>query len=176
MSRPRWQKDKNGIVRGYGIIDHKTKAAFDGSQVLKMGEWMDIQTKWNEEKELKGQKFIGSKGQKFIGSSAQKSIGSSGQNNPIAINTDSITIAKHKNGKHYLRVILNNFGHSEIFFLSKEETRAYLLAANAQEPERLKQQFAYKYLFRAMGGSHDQNREWEVGKGYDSDDGRGLKR
>lgn len=44
-----WQKDKNGIVRGYGIVDHKTKTAFDGSQVLKMGEWMDIQTKRNEE-------------------------------------------------------------------------------------------------------------------------------
>lgn len=40
-----WQKDKNGIIRGYGIIDHKTKTAFDGSQVLRMGEWMDFQTK-----------------------------------------------------------------------------------------------------------------------------------
>ena len=195
-----WQKDKNGIVRGYGIVDHKTKTAFDGSQVLRMGEWMDIQTKRNEEKgkRIKGtskreqtetcfqyaereylrrsQKSIGSKAQKFKGSSAQKSIGASGQNSPIAINTDAITIAKHKNGKHYLRVIFNNFGHSEIFFLSKEETRAYLLAANAYERERLKQQFALKYLFRAMGGSHDQNREWEVGNGYDDDDGRGMRR
>ena len=109
------------------------------------------------------------------GSKAQKFKGSSGQNSPIAINTDAITIAKHKNGKYYLRVIFNNFGHSEIFSLSKEETRAYLLVANALERERLKQQFAYKYLFRAMGGSHEQNREWEVGNGYDGDDGRGLK-
>jgi hypothetical protein len=160
-----WQKDKNGIVRGYGIVDHKTKTAFDGSQVLRLGEWMDIQTKRNEEK-----------AQKFKGSSGQKSIGASDQNSPIAINTDAITIAKHKNGKHYLRVIFNNFGHSEIFFLSKEETRAHLLAANALERERLKQQLASKYLFRAIGGSHDQNREWEVGNGYDGDDGRGMKR
>jgi hypothetical protein len=49
-----WQKDKNGIVRGYGIVDHKTKTAFDGSQVLRMGEWMDIQTKRNEEKGKRG--------------------------------------------------------------------------------------------------------------------------
>ena len=160
-----WQKDKNGIVRGYGIVDHKTKTAFDGSQVLKMGEWMDIQTKRNEER---AQKSIGSKGQKFKGSS--------GQNSPIAINTDAITIAKHKNGKYYLRVVLNNFGHTEIFFLSKEETRSSLLAANALERERLKQQFALKYLFQAIGGSHDQNREWEVGNGYDGDGGRGMKR
>ena len=27
-----------------------------------------------------------------------------------AINTDAITIAKHKNGRYYLRVIFNNFG------------------------------------------------------------------
>ncbi len=152
-----WQKDKNGIVRGYGIIDHKTKTAFDGSQVLRMGEWMDIQTKRNEEH-------------------AQKTIGSSAQNTPIAMNTDSITIAKHKNGKFYLRVVFNNFGHSEIFYLSQEETRAYLLTTEPMERERLKQQFAYKNLFRAIGGSHDQNREWEVGNGYDGDDGRGLKR
>ena len=131
-----WQKDKNGIIRGYSIVDHKTKTAFDGSQVLRMGEWMDIQ--------------------------------------PTI--SDSITIAKHKNGRYYLRVIFNNFGHSEIFFLSKEETRSFLLATNAQERERLKQQFALKYLFRAIGGSHEQNREWEVGNGYDGDEGRGLKR
>jgi len=67
-------------------------------------------------------------------------------------------------------------GRSEIFFLSKEETRAYLLAANAMERERLKQRFAFKYLLRASGGSYNQNREWEVGNGYDGDDGRGLKR
>ena len=152
-----WQKDKNGIIRGYGIVDHKTKTAFDGSQVLRMGEWMDIQTKRNEEH-------------------AQKTIGSSAQNTPIAMNTDSITIAKHKNGKFYLRVVFNNFGHSEIFFLSKEETRSYLLAADALERERLKQQFAFKYLLHASGGSYDLNREWEVGNGDDGDDGRGLKR
>ena len=190
-----WQKDKNGIIRGYGIVDHKTKTAFDGSQVLRMGEWMDIQTKRNEDMEqrVKGtskreqtetcfqyaereylrrsQKFIGSLGQK-----AQKSIGSSGQSMPKLTNVDSVTIAKHKNGKYYLRVVFNNFGHSEIFFLSKEETRSFLMATNAMERERLKQQFTLKYLFRAMGGSHDQNREWEVGNGYDGDDGRGLKR
>ena len=114
--------------------------------------------------------------QKSIGSKAQKFKGSSGQNCPIAINTDAITIAKHKNGRYYLRVIFNNFGHSEIFFLSKEETHDYLLAADAMERERLKQLFAFKYLLRASGGSHDQNREWEVGNGYDDDNGRGLKR
>ena len=155
-----WQKDKNGIVRGYGIVDHKTKTAFDGSQVLRMAEWINPQRKENEEK---GQK-------------AQKSIGLSGQNMPKLTHVDSIYIAKHKNGKYYLRVVINNYGRSEIFFLSKEETRAYLLAADAMERERLKQQFAFKYLLHASGGSYDQNREWEVGNGYDGNDGRGLKR
>ena len=95
---------------------------------------------------------------------------------PKLTNVDSITIAKHKNGKYYLRVVFNNFGHSEIFFLSKEETRAYLLAADTMERERLKQQFAFKFLLRASGGSYDQNREWEVGNGYDGDEeGHKLK-
>ena len=163
-----WQKDKNGIIRGYGIVDHKTKTAFDGSQVLRMGEWMEPKRKENEEK---GQKFIGSLGQK-----AQKSIGPSGQSMPKLTNVDSITIAKHKNGKYYLRVIFNNFGHSQFFFLSKEETRTYLLAADALERERLKQQFAFKYLLRASCGSYDQNREWEVGNGYNiNEEGHKLK-
>ena len=89
---------------------------------------------------------------------SQKSIGSSCQSMPKLTNVDSITIAKHKNGKYYLRVVFNNFGHSEIFFLSKEETRSYLLAADAMERERLKQQFAFKYLLHASGGSYDQQR------------------
>ena len=156
-----WQKDKNGIVRGYGIVDHKTKTAFDGSQVLRMAEWIEPQRKENEEKAKK----------------AQKTIGSSGQSTPKLTNVDSIYIAKHKNGKFYIRVVFNNYGRSEIFFLSKEETRAYLLATDAMERERLKQQFAFKYLLRASGGSYDQNREWEVGNGYDGDDeGKGMKR
>ena len=120
-----------------------------------MGEWMDIQTKRNEDMEqrVKGtskreqtetcfqyaereylrrsQKFIGSLGQK-----AQKSIGSLGQSTPKLTNVDSITIAKHKNGRYYLRVIFNNFGHSEIFFLSKEETRSFLT-----------QLFHYRFVF-----------------------------
>ena len=53
---------------------------------------------------------------------------------------------------------------------------ACLLAAVVKERERLKQQFAFKYLLRASGGSYDQNREWEVGNGYDDDNGRSLKR
>ena len=45
------------------------------------------------------------------------------------------------------------------------------------ERERLRQLFALKYLFRTMGGSRDQNREWEIGNGYDGDVERsGLKR
>ena len=180
-----WQKDKNGIIRGYGIVDHKTKTAFDGSQVLKMGEWMDIQTKRNEDMEqrVKGtskreqtETCFQYTEREYLRRS-QKSIGSSGQSMPKLTNVDSITIAKHKNGKYYLRVVFSNFGHSEIFFLSKEETRFFLLAANDMERELLYELFAYKYLFRAMGGSHDQNREWEVGNVYDGDDGRkGLKR
>ena len=42
-------------------------------------------------------------------------------------------------------------------------------SADAMERERLKQQFAFKYLLRASGGSYYQKREWEVGNGYRKD-------
>ncbi len=37
-----FQKDKNGQVRGYGIVDHAGKIAFDGSKVMKLSELIDF--------------------------------------------------------------------------------------------------------------------------------------
>lgn len=153
-----WQKDKNGVVRGYGIVDHKTKTAFDGSQVLKIADLIDIQQK---EHKKKGQMFIGSKDNETF----------------IARSIDYVSIAKHKNGKHFLRVSYKDYDRSEMYFLSQEETLSYLKAKNDVERELLKQKFAAKYLLQAVGGSHDENREWEVGSGkYFYDDERTLKR
>ena len=36
-----FQKDKNGIIRGYGLVDHAKKIAFDGSQVMKLADILD---------------------------------------------------------------------------------------------------------------------------------------
>jgi hypothetical protein len=153
-----WQKDKNGIVRGYGIVDHKTKTAFDGSQVLKLPGLIDVPQKVQKGK---GQKVKGSKGNDSF----------------IAKNVDSISIAKHKNGKHYLRVSYKDYDRSEMFFLSREETLNYLRAKDAVEREQLKKKFAAKYLLQVVGGSHDENREWEVNSGqYCYDDERTLRR
>ena len=85
-----------------------------GKPTLRMGEWMDIQTKRNEEK---GKRIKGTSKREQTETCfqyaereyllrSQKSIGSSGQNMPKLTNVDSITIAKHKNGKLYLRVRL----------------------------------------------------------------------
>ena len=107
----------------------------------------------------------------------QKVIGSKGNDSFIAKNVDSISIAKHKNGKYYLRVSYKDYNRSEMFFLSREETLNYLKAKDAAEREQLKQKFAAKYLLQVVGGSHDENREWEVGHShYDVDDERTLKR
>ena len=153
-----WQKDKNGIVRGYGIVDHKAETAFDGSEVLKLADFIDVQKKNQKEK---GQKVIVSKGNEAF----------------IAKNIDSVSIAKHKNGKLFLRVSYKNYDRSEMFFLSQEDTLNYLKAKSTIEREFLKQQFAAKYLLQFVGGSRDENREWEVGQShYDVDDERTLKR
>lgn len=40
-----FQKDKDGRVRGYGIIDHAEKIAFDGSKVMKLSELIDFAIK-----------------------------------------------------------------------------------------------------------------------------------
>lgn len=37
-----FQKDRNGQVRGYGIVDHAGKIAFDGSKVMKLSELIDF--------------------------------------------------------------------------------------------------------------------------------------
>ncbi|MBD5315651.1 MAG: relaxase/mobilization nuclease domain-containing protein [Bacteroides sp.] len=37
-----FQKDKNGQVRGYVIVDHAGKIAFDGSKVMKLSELIDF--------------------------------------------------------------------------------------------------------------------------------------
>ncbi len=40
-----FQKDKNGQVRGYGIVGHAVKIAFDDSKVLKLSELIDFAIK-----------------------------------------------------------------------------------------------------------------------------------
>ena len=40
-----FQKDKDGRVRGYSIIDHAEKIAFDGSKVMKLSELIDFAIK-----------------------------------------------------------------------------------------------------------------------------------
>ena len=37
-----FQKDKNGQVRGYGLVDHAGKIAFDGSNVMKLSELINF--------------------------------------------------------------------------------------------------------------------------------------
>lgn len=40
-----FQKDRNGQVRGYGIVDHTGKMAFDGSRIMKLSELTDFSRK-----------------------------------------------------------------------------------------------------------------------------------
>ena len=37
-----FQKDRNGQVRGYGLVDHAGKITFDGSKVMKLSELIDF--------------------------------------------------------------------------------------------------------------------------------------
>lgn len=37
-----FQKDRNGEIRGYGIVDHSRKMALDGSKVMKLSELIDF--------------------------------------------------------------------------------------------------------------------------------------
>jgi len=40
-----FQKDKNGQVRGYGLVDHAERIAFDGSKVMKLSDLIDFTIK-----------------------------------------------------------------------------------------------------------------------------------
>ncbi|MBR6963643.1 MAG: hypothetical protein IKH86_08440 [Prevotella sp.] len=152
------QKDRNGVVRGYGIVDHKTKMAFDGSQVLRMHEWMDA-----------GMKEDAGKGQK-----AKGSLGQVPQTDEFV---DYVNVFKHKNGDQYLRVSFKDYDHSVKFRLLRDDAWAYITARDDGQRELLKRQFAAKYLLQSKDECRGQNREWEVGHGsYEIDDQRTLKR
>ena len=47
-----FQKDKNGIVRGYGIVDHNNKVALNGSEVMKFADIIGIM-EWKAAQEAK---------------------------------------------------------------------------------------------------------------------------
>lgn len=47
-----FQKDKNGIVRGYGIVDHNNMVALNGSEVMKLADIIGI-TEWKAAQEWK---------------------------------------------------------------------------------------------------------------------------
>ena len=40
-----FQKDRNGEIRGYGLVDHNRKMALDGSKVMKLSELIDFAQK-----------------------------------------------------------------------------------------------------------------------------------
>lgn len=40
-----FQKDRNGEIRGYGIVDHNRKMTLDGSKVMKLSELIDFEPK-----------------------------------------------------------------------------------------------------------------------------------
>ncbi|MFG6425749.1 MAG: relaxase/mobilization nuclease domain-containing protein [Muribaculaceae bacterium] len=40
-----FQKDRNGEIRGYGIVDHNRKMALDGSKVMKLSKLIDFEQK-----------------------------------------------------------------------------------------------------------------------------------
>jgi len=40
-----FQKDHNGEIRGYGIVDHSRKMALDGSKVMRLSELIDFAQK-----------------------------------------------------------------------------------------------------------------------------------
>ena len=47
-----FQKDKNSIVRGYGIVDHNNKVALNGSEVMKLADIIGIM-EWKAAQEAK---------------------------------------------------------------------------------------------------------------------------
>lgn len=47
-----FQKDKNDIVRGYGIVDHNNKVALNGSEVMKLADIIGIM-EWKAAQEAK---------------------------------------------------------------------------------------------------------------------------
>lgn len=50
-----FQKDKNGVVRGYGIVDHNNKVALNGSDVMKLADIVNFK-QWQAAQQKKAEK------------------------------------------------------------------------------------------------------------------------
>lgn len=50
-----FQKDKNGVVRGYGVVDHNNKVALNGSDVMKLADIVNFK-QWQEAQQRKSEK------------------------------------------------------------------------------------------------------------------------
>lgn len=50
-----FQKDKSGIVRGYGIVDHNNKVALNGSEVMKLADIVNFK-EWQAKQQEKTQR------------------------------------------------------------------------------------------------------------------------
>lgn len=50
-----FQKDKNGVVRGYGVVDHNNKVALNGSDVMKLADIVNFK-EWQTAQKAKAEK------------------------------------------------------------------------------------------------------------------------
>lgn len=58
-----FQKDKNGVVRGYGVVDHNNKVALNGSDVMKLADIVNFK-QWQAEQKAKVEKSAKAKSAK----------------------------------------------------------------------------------------------------------------
>lgn len=58
-----FQKDKNGVVRGYGIVDHNNKVALNGSEVMKLADIVNFK-EWQAAQKAKAEKVAKAKAEK----------------------------------------------------------------------------------------------------------------
>ena len=71
-----FQKDKDGVIRGYGLVDRMGKMAFDGSQVMKLAEiiaYSGKQMRWQNTTPLESRNTVPSPSQNAIAAPSQSS-------------------------------------------------------------------------------------------------------
>lgn len=147
-----FQKDKNGIVRGYGIIDHNNKVALNGSDVMRLADIINLK-EWQGKQQDKTNKKVNERASETSRSSAwHKSDKSVHKNSSVFVKkpvkakvytSDSTlniyrSIFTHKvassDGRHNLCISFAD-GSSYSHELSDEQFRWYSKASTDEEKD-----------------------------------------
>lgn len=99
-----FQKDKNGIVRGYGIVDHNNKVALNGSDVMRLSSIIDFKERQSKQqsRSVKAKVYVSDSTLNIYHSIFTHKVVSNGGNHNLCITfADNNSYSRELNDEQY---------------------------------------------------------------------------